>query len=275
MAEGPWTEYQRPGRRQSQQQPAPQRPQAASVKAPASQSDVDKEAGTFLSRSAGIAQGGLGLAEELGRFVEHATGTKLAPDFIRDKLKSFRDYGRSSRAGRIGEVVGATGATMLMPEARLGSALTGAISGAMQPVENSGDYWFDKAMQTGTGAASGLAVGNPLARWIMSRGALHSLFPFHTYGLHYPLHHLAHQASRTPPLGGPAMQKAAGAIAGRGEGTGIDEPKNNAPPPSEPSEDEEQPPLAPAPTPKPTPPPPPAVAMPPGPNFSQRFQGGQ
>jgi hypothetical protein len=60
-----------------------------------------------LEAAGGIAQGMLGdPPEEIGKFLEHMTGTKLAPDVIRNKLKQWRDAANSTSAGQAGDVSG-------------------------------------------------------------------------------------------------------------------------------------------------------------------------
>jgi hypothetical protein len=54
------------------------------------------------------------MPEEVGRLIEHMTGAKLAPDFIRDKLRSFRSYARSTEQGRVAETAGEIG-SMFVP----------------------------------------------------------------------------------------------------------------------------------------------------------------
>jgi len=62
----------------------------------------------------GAVQGGiLDLPEQLGQIVEHMTGLKLAPDFIREKLKSFRSGVEQSDWGETGRLTGAVGSFFL------------------------------------------------------------------------------------------------------------------------------------------------------------------
>ncbi|HEX3523221.1 MAG TPA: hypothetical protein VHT52_14170 [Stellaceae bacterium] len=83
--------------------------------------------------------------EGVGQLVEHLTGAKLAPDFIRDKLKSFRSGVESTTAGEVGRIGGAVG-SMFIPgggeaalaaraasEARAGGAGLMAVRSALGP----------------------------------------------------------------------------------------------------------------------------------------------
>jgi hypothetical protein len=63
---------------------------------------------------AGLLQGGLlDPVEGIGQLIEYATGTKLAPQFIRDQLRSFRDFGRRTGTGRMAELGGEIGSMFL------------------------------------------------------------------------------------------------------------------------------------------------------------------
>jgi hypothetical protein len=236
MADGPWTKYAR-----QQQQ--------AAVPTASRDEQIRRETGTFLSRSAGLAQGAiLDPIEEVGRFIEHMTGTPIAKDVIRDKLKSFRSYARSSRAGQIAEVAGEVGGSAIpfvgaaSKAARLPGLVSGAIRGGLsaglQPVEGSNDYRSDKAMQVGLGALTGGTMASPLIRdvasWLATRGLVHggaaALMP-HQYWMHWPLHHLARSVhGRVPPaigrvIGSPSV--VGGTTAAIGAGLGRDTEEDN------------------------------------------------
>jgi hypothetical protein len=213
----------------------------------------DRDPGTFLSRSAGLAQGAiLDPMEELGRFIEHATNTKIAPDALRDKLKSFRGSVRSTQQGRtaegVGEVAGSllpfvgTGGKAARIPGLVSGAIRGGLSAGLQPTEGGNDYMPDKAMQALGGALTGGMMASPLARhvasWLATRGLIHggaaAIAP-HQWWTHYPLHHLAQSVYRhIPPsigrvVGDPGV--VGGTTAGLGALVGRD---ITAPPPAAP-----------------------------------------
>jgi hypothetical protein len=247
------------GQQQSRAPAAPSR--ATAPTKPASEvasRQEDRDPGTFLSRSAGLAQGAiLDPIEELGRFIEHATNTKIAPDVIRDKLKSFRSSVRSTQQGRIAEGIGNIAGTAL-PFGAVGKVASvpglvsgvvrGGLSAGLQPLEGSNDYMSDKAAQVGLGMLTGGAMESPLARqvasWLATRGAIHgagaALMP-HQWWTHYPLHHLAQNVyRRIPPVIGRVVGNpytVSGATTGLGAAMGRDDtaaPPPSAPPPAAP-----------------------------------------
>jgi hypothetical protein len=92
------------------------------------------EPSTIGTGLAGLTQGGvLDPIEGIGQLVEHLTGRRLGPQFIRDKLRSFRDYGRSTATGRVAELGGEIG-SMFIPLGGLARAagLAGRVSRAAE-----------------------------------------------------------------------------------------------------------------------------------------------
>lgn len=116
-----------------------------------------------------VGRGIADIVQGAGQLVAHAVGSdEMAANADKGIAQSEEAYqaGRAPGAGfdwgrTAGNILGTLPLAAVGGPGIVGGALAGGASGALQPVPESGDYWREKGLQAGTGAAGG-ALGSAL-----------------------------------------------------------------------------------------------------------------